>query len=95
MTILDKIIANKKVEVNLRKKLFPLDFWEKSPLFERDTYSITFLLRSKRTGIIAEHKRRSPSKQNINSSLSVIDVAKGYEAAGVSGMSILTDGKYF
>lgn len=95
MTILEKIIANKKVEVNLRKKLFPLDFWEKSPLFERDTYSITSLLRSKRTGIIAEHKRRSPSKQNINSSLSVIDVAKGYEAAGVSGMSILTDGKYF
>ena len=48
-----------------------------------------------RTGIIAEHKRRSPSKQNINSSLSVIDVAKGYEAAGVAGMSVLTDGKYF
>lgn len=95
MTILDKIIANKKVEVNLRKKLFPLDFWEKSPLFERDTYSIASLLLSNRTGIIAEHKRRSPSKQNINSSLSVIDVSKGYEAAGVSGMSILTDGKYF
>ena len=95
MTILDKIIADKKVEVDLRKKLFPVHYWEKSPLFESDTYSITSSIQSSSSGIIAEHKRRSPSKQNINSSLSVIDVAKGYEAAGVSGMSVLTDGKYF
>ena len=35
------------------------------------------------------------SKKNINSSLSVTKVAKEYEDAGVSGMSVLTDGKYF
>ena len=52
-------------------------------------------LKASNSGIIAEHKRRSPSKQNINSSLSVEKVAKGYESAGVCGMSILTDGKYF
>ena len=47
------------------------------------------------SGIIAEHKRRSPSRDNINSSLSVDGVAKGYENAGVCGMSVLTDLKYF
>ena len=48
------------------------------------------------SGIIAEHKRRSPSKQVINHNrLNVFDVAKGYENAGVCGMSVLTDGKYF
>ena len=52
-------------------------------------------LRESSSGIIAEHKRRSPSKQNINSSLSVTTVAQGYEKAGVCGMSVLTDGKYF
>ena len=36
-------------------------------------------LQASQSGIIAEHKRRSPSKQNINSSLSVTDVAQGYE----------------
>ena len=95
MTILDKIIADKKIEVALRKQLFPFEYWEASPVFERTTNSLAKELLASKLGIIAEHKRRSPSKQNINSSLSVIDVAKGYEDAGVCGMSVLTDGKYF
>ena len=95
MNILDLIITDKKIEVNQRKNLFPLAYWESSPLFERKTKSLAKSLKASNSGIIAEHKRRSPSKQNINSSLSVEKVAKGYESAGVCGMSILTDGKYF
>jgi len=52
-------------------------------------------LRNSSTGIIAEHKRRSPSKSEINQNMNVQDVATGYEDAGVCGMSVLTDGKYF
>ncbi len=52
-------------------------------------------LKHSASGIIAEHKRRSPSKSVINQNLNVFDVAKGYEVAGVCGMSILTDAKYF
>ena len=63
--------------------------------FGRTTSSLATELRASDSGIIAEHKRRSPSRQNINSSLSVIDVAQGYENAGVCGMSVLTDRKYF
>lgn len=95
MNILDLIITDKKIEVNQRKNLFPLAYWESSPLFERKTKSLAKSLKASNSGIIAEHKRRSPSKQNINNSLSVEEVAKGYENAGVCGMSILTDGKYF
>ena len=95
MTILNKIITDKKIEVALRKQLFPVSYWEASPLFGRSTSSLAAALQASQSGIIAEHKRRSPSKQNINSSLSVTDVAQGYEAAGVCGMSVLTDGKYF
>lgn len=95
MNILDLIITDKKIEVNQRKNLFPSAYWESSPLFERKTKSLAKSLKASNSGIIAEHKRRSPSKQNINSSLSVEEVAKGYENAGVCGMSILTDGKYF
>lgn len=94
MTILDKITADKHKEVTLRKGLIPVKQLEQSVLFERDTISLAAAIRQG-SGIIAEHKRRSPSKSVINNSLSVQDVAQGYEQAGASGMSVLTDGKYF
>ena len=94
MTILDKITADKIKEVALRKSLIPVSQLEQSVLFDRATASLAKAVRAG-SGIIAEHKRRSPSKSVINNSLSVQDVASGYEQAGVSGMSVLTDGKYF
>ncbi len=95
MNILDKITADKRKEVALRKSLIPTNQLEQSVLFERETVSLANNLRNSTTGIIAEHKRRSPSKSEINQNLNVQDVAKGYENAGVCGMSVLTDGKYF
>jgi indole-3-glycerol phosphate synthase len=94
MTILDKITADKIKEVALRKSLIPVSQLEQSVLFERDIISLATAVRNG-SGIIAEHKRRSPSKSVINNSLNVQDVALGYEQAGVSGMSVLTDMKYF
>lgn len=94
MTILDKIIADKHKEVALKKQLIPTSQLERSALFERETQSLATALRNG-SGIIAEHKRRSPSKSVINNSLSVQNVAQGYENAKASGMSVLTDGKYF
>jgi len=95
MNILDKIVKDKRVEVVLRKNLIPIKQLESSVLFERQTVSLANNLRHSKSGIIAEHKRRSPSKSIINNSLNVQDVAKGYEDAGVCGMSVLTEGKYF
>ncbi|WP_299337083.1 indole-3-glycerol phosphate synthase TrpC [uncultured Psychroserpens sp.] len=95
MDILKKIVNDKRVEVKFRKDLIPIRQLETSVLFSRDTISLAKKLSSSSTGIIAEHKRRSPSKQVINHNLNVFDVAKGYEEAGVCGMSVLTDGKYF
>lgn len=95
MDILTKIVNDKRIEVNLRKQLIPIKQLEHSILFERETVSLAKKLKESNTGIIAEHKRRSPSKQVINHDLNVFDVAKGYEDAGVCGISVLTDGKYF
>ena len=95
MTILDHIIIDKIKEVELRKKAFPTSYWEQSPMFDRKGISLSQRLQVSPSGIIAEHKRRSPSRDNINSSLSVHNVAQGYEKAGVCGMSVLTDQKYF
>jgi len=95
MNILDKITFDKRKEVELRKRLIPVSQLEQSVLFERQTVSLANNLRYSKSGIIAEHKRRSPSRSIINNALNVQDVATGYQDAGVSGMSVLTDGKYF
>jgi len=95
MNILDHIIADKKKEVSLRKELIPVSQLEASVLFDRKVISLSERLKKSNSGIIAEHKRRSPSKSVINQNLNVQDVARGYERAGVCGMSVLTDGKYF
>ena len=95
MNILDKIIIDKHKEVALKKGLIPVSQLEASVLFERESISLAKKLNESNTGIIAEHKRRSPSKSVINQNVSIQDVATGYQQAGVCGMSVLTDGKYF
>ena len=95
MNILDKIVIDKRKEVDLKKSLIPISQLEQSVLFNRNTVSLAQRLKNSASGIIAEHKRRSPSKSVINQNLNVQDVASGYESAGVCGMSVLTDGKYF
>jgi len=95
MNILDKIVLDKQKEVALKKEFIPITTLEKIPFFDRKTISLTQKLRSSTSGIIAEFKRRSPSKSIINESAQIDDVAIGYEQAGASGMSILTDEIYF
>jgi len=93
--ILDKIIKNKKIEVDKKKEIFSLNFIKSQPLFKRNTISLKSKIKSSNTGVIAEFKRCSPSKKNINSNLSAFNVSKSYEENGACGMSILTDNKYF
>jgi indole-3-glycerol phosphate synthase len=95
MNILEHIVADKRKEVDLKKSLIPPSQLEHSILFERTIHSLTEKIKTSNSGIIAEHKRRSPSKSVINQNLNIFDVAQGYEDAGVCGMSVLTDGKYF
>jgi indole-3-glycerol phosphate synthase len=95
MTILDQIINYKHIEVAAKKTAFPISFLEKSLLFSRDTVSLATKLKEQNAGIIAEHKRKSPSKSIINDKVLVQDVATGYQNAGVTGMSVLTDTNFF
>jgi indole-3-glycerol phosphate synthase len=95
MTILDQIIASKKREVALKKTVISILQLENSSLFNSKTNSLSKSISNSPFGIIAEHKRRSPSKETINHSLSVEEVVKGYENANASGISVLTDSQYF
>lgn len=95
MTILDHITAYKKKEVSARKRAFPVSFLEQSKLFDRESISMSDSLRRSTSGIIAEHKRRSPSKSVINDKVLLPEVVQGYEKAGVAALSVLTDTKFF
>lgn len=95
MNILDRIIVDKRREVILKKSIIPVSQLEAAVFFDKKTISLRANLVSSTSGIIAEHKRRSPSKAEINYSFSVEEVVKGYEDAGACGISVLTDGKYF
>jgi len=75
-----------------KKKIFDL---EMSDLFGRKTFSLRqFVLDETRTGIIAEYKRKSPSKGIINDKASVQEVTEAY-AQAASGISVLTDTDFF
>ena len=96
MNILEEIIAYKKKDVNERKELYPVKLLEKSIHFRAPTISLKkYLLREDKYGIIAEIKRKSPSKGIINKYVSVERTSIGYMQAGASALSILTDEKYF
>lgn len=96
MNILDKIVEEKRKEVSARKELYPTALLEKSLFFENNTISMKeYILRDDKFGIIAEFKRKSPSKGMINEYADVEKVSIGYMQAGASGLSVLTDEKFF
>jgi indole-3-glycerol phosphate synthase len=96
MTILDQIIVQKYREVKERKALYPSCVLEKSPYFTRNTISLKqSLQRRDLFGIIAEFKRRSPSKGILNDSASPEKVCREYFHSGCSAISVLTDSDFF
>ena len=95
MNILEQIIRDKRAEVALRKAVVPTGQLRASRLMERRPRSLAASLGQRPTGIIAEHKRRSPSRAVINQGCSVETVVKGYDLGGAAAISVLTDSKYF
>ncbi|WP_129618203.1 indole-3-glycerol phosphate synthase TrpC [Bacteroides stercoris] len=100
MDILSEITDYKRIEVELQKQAVSpeqlreqvRDLMENSPAPRR---SMKRALASSPAGIIAEFKRRSPSKGWIYETAKADEIPAAYEAAGASAISILTDEKFF
>lgn len=100
MDILSEITDHKRIEVELQKQAVSpeqlreqvRDLMENSPAPRR---SMKHTLASSPAGIIAEFKRRSPSKGWIYETAKADEIPAAYEAAGASAISILTDAKFF
>jgi indole-3-glycerol phosphate synthase len=96
MNILDKIVAHKKLQVAERRNTVPMAQLEKGEVFHRKTVSLMkHLTHPASSGIIAEFKRKSPSKGIINPDAEVVTTTRGYVAAGAAALSVLTDEEFF
>lgn len=96
MNILEKIVAHKRTEVAGRKSLYPVKLLEQSIYFATQPVSLKkYIQRKDKSGIIAEIKRKSPSKGVINPHVSVERTSIGYMQAGASALSVLTDKEFF
>ncbi|HTL80911.1 MAG TPA: indole-3-glycerol phosphate synthase TrpC [Bacteroidia bacterium] len=94
--ILDKIVAYKKKEVEEKQSLYPVKLLEKSIYFNAQPVSLEkYILREDLDGVIAEFKRRSPSKGMINAYAKSEKVTLAYMQAGASALSVLTDENFF
>ena len=96
MNILDEIVAHKRKEVAERRDFYSEKLLEQSVYFEMPCISmVQRLMAGDKAGIIAEIKRKSPSKGVINMNISIETTSRGYVKAGASALSILTDNHFF
>ncbi len=90
--ILDDIVAHKRMELPALQREF--ETWQPParPPARRD---FAGALRRPGMSLIAEFKRRSPSRGDIRAGADPTLVARAYQAAGAAAMSVLTDARFF
>lgn len=93
--ILSEIIANKRFEVDLQKQAISIEQLQEGISDAQPCRSMRQALLASSSGIIAEFKRRSPSKGWIHQEACPEEVVPAYATAGASALSILTDEKFF
>lgn len=91
MNILDRILDNKRREVETRQRLVPLS----DTVPTKQWRSMARALLDSPTGIIAEFKRRSPSRGEIHPMAIAADVVASYARHGAAACSVLTDTPFF
>ena len=97
MDILETITAHKRIEVARQKEAVPLEimFNLGSQRLNRPVCSMRKALERSSSGIIAEFKRRSPSKGWLCPDAKIEEIIPAYERNGAAACSILTDSDFF
>ena len=94
-TILEQIVADKRLDVAARKQAVPMEHLKNLSAGMKPGRSLKQALTNSPTGIISEFKRKSPSKGYIHPDAQVASVVQAYQKAGCCGVSVLTDHAYF
>lgn len=93
--ILQTIVSHKRQEVRRQMEAIPLAALQYRIGDPSPRRSLKQSLAESSTGIIAEFKRRSPSKGWIKEDAEATRIPAAYERAGAAALSILTDGEFF
>lgn len=95
MTILEQILETKREEVTTRKTKISIRDLKVTPFAKRERLSMRKALENSPVGIIAEFKRKSPSKGYIHEHAVAQEIVGGYASGGAAACSVLTDATYF
>lgn len=95
MNVLEEIISKKRERVEAAKKRTPLDELRRLSDRSRKSHALREALRADGINIIAEFKRRSPSKGAIRADADLTQVVTSYNAGGAAAISVLTEEDYF
>ena len=96
--ILDKIIADKRVEIEYRQSQMPLEQLKAEVRGMpkcRNFYKAVTKRNSRGLNVIAEVKKASPSAGLIRADFDPVAIAQTYQNCGADAVSVLTDEKYF
>ena len=93
--ILDQIVADNQLELEARKRSFPLGELRKVALEQAAPLNFASALRGDHIQLIAEVKKASPSKGVIRSDFDPVEIARTYAGNGAAAISVLTETKYF
>jgi len=93
--ILDQIVADNKLELEARKRSFPLVELQRVALLQPPPLDFASALRGERVQLIAEVKKASPSRGVIRSDFNPVEIARTYASNGASAISVLTETRYF
>ena len=95
-SLLAQVVARTRERVTERRRIFPIDKLQvtaPTPTGRRPFAQA--LTRPGRFNVIAEFKRRSPSKGSLRADLHPVQVAQAYEIAGAAALSVLTEEEFF
>ena len=97
MTVLEEILAAKRREVDTAKVRLPFDELTRRVKHHRAQRNLCQALQGSRTrpALIAELKRKSPSRGMLRERFDPVSLAQQLQDAGASALSVLTDERFF
>jgi indole-3-glycerol phosphate synthase len=93
--MLDKIIAQKREDVEQRKKAVPLTYLQECIACQKPGLDLAPDLKGDRIRLIAEVKQASPSRGVLSPQVDPTELAQTYAEGGAAAISVLTEENYF
>jgi indole-3-glycerol phosphate synthase len=93
--MLDKVIAQKREEVEQRKKVATMTYLQERIARQKPALDLALALKGDYIRLIAEVKQASPSRGMLSPNFNPIELAQTYAEGGAAAISVLTEANYF